>query len=125
MLEETDSPVPRSVQLADGGGPSLARLKASRIEVVGKVGGGGEGDALLEGEVDGEGEIDGEGDTLGEVELDGETLDDGLTDGDTLEEGEIAGTPLTLRISIVPAAVGPAEDKVNDADETLPPALNG
>lgn len=76
-----------SVQLDDGGGPSFARLKLSRMLVVGNEP-EAEGEALLLGEIEAEGETLAEGLTLGEVDEDGETLGEVLDDGETLLEGE-------------------------------------
>jgi len=90
------SPRTGPLQLAEGGGPSSERFASSRIGVVGKLGGGGEGLALLEGEVLalGErlelglalllGEIDRDSDALGlELsEAEGETEPLGLIDGE-------------------------------------------
>lgn len=84
------------VQLDDGGGPSLVRLKLSRMPVVGKL----TGPAL--GEADDEGEVEALGERLGLVLLEGLALEEGESDGDpddeglTEGEGETDALPLLL-----------------------------
>jgi len=103
MPTEPDSQIPP--QLALGGGPSFARLKVSRMLVVGKLTGAlgeaeddGERDALglIEGDTDELGETLGEVDDEGEMLLLGETLGLGLTEGETELEGERLGDGLIL-----------------------------
>lgn len=90
----------------------------------------GEGETDDEGLVEALGEIlaDGDKDALaddeGLIEGLGEMEGLGLTLGDIEDEGEIAGAPETERISIVPVAVGPADERVRLPLDVAPPRLN-
>lgn len=82
------------VQFAEGGGPSLARLKPSSIPVVGKSLGGADGEAEALGETEGDSDADGLRDSLGETDGDSDALGDSEPDGLTLALGDTLGLSL-------------------------------